>query len=80
MEACKRLNNKSSFEIVILRGVISVFYMPTSVDLKKKLGFLLVVLRVTKVISQWQGVYLKIDHGFFRVIGPKCDIKSHFDI
>ena len=45
----------------------------------KKLGFGLVVLKVTKLILQWQGVCLKMDHGFFTVIGPKCAIKSHCD-
>ena len=38
-----------------------------------------VVLKCVKVISQWQGLFLKIDHGFFRVIGPKCANKSRCD-
>ena len=38
-----------------------------------------VVLKRLKVISQWQVFFSKIEHGFFRVIGPKCAIKSHCD-
>ena len=42
----------------------------------KKLGFRLVVLKVTKVISQWQGFLLKINYGLFRVLGLKHANKS----
>jgi len=38
-----------------------------------------VVLKRVKVVSQWQGLFLKRDHGFFRVIGPKCANESHCD-
>jgi len=38
-----------------------------------------VVLKRVKVVSQWQGLFLKRDHGFFRVVGPKCANKSRCD-
>ena len=44
----------------------------------KKLGFRLVVLKVKKVISRWQGVILKIDYGLFRVLGLKYVKKSPY--
>ena len=34
-------------------------------------GFGLIVLKVAKVISQCQGLVLKIDLGFFRVLATK---------
>ena len=37
--------NESGFEIVILRGVISAFYRPTSVNRKNKLGFGFLLLK-----------------------------------
>ena len=36
-------------------------------------------MKVTKLIWQWQGVYSKIDHWYFRVIGMKLAKKSSYD-
>ena len=65
------MKNESSFEVIILRGVVLAFYRSEIFHEKKKLVFELAVLKVEKVISQWQGVILKIDHGLFRVFIPK---------
>ena len=52
------LKNESSFEIVILRGVILAF-TPIHRSTEKKLGLGLVVLKVTKVITQRHGFFFK---------------------
>jgi len=49
----RRVKNESSFEVIILRGVVLAFYRFEIFCEKKKLGFGLVVLKRVKVIRLW---------------------------
>ena len=63
------MKHESSFEIIILRGVVLAFYRFEIFCEKKKLGFGLVVLKCPTFDGRVQGFILKIDHRLFRPFG-----------
>ena len=63
------MKNESSFEVIILRGVVLAFYRSEIFCEKKKLGFGLVVLKCPIFDGRVLGFILKIDHRLFRPFG-----------
>ena len=63
------MKNESSFEVIILRGVVLAFYRSEIFYEKKKLGFGLVVLKCPTFDGRVLGFILKIDHRLFRPFG-----------
>ena len=63
------MKNESSFEVIILRGVVLAFYRFEIFCEKKKLGFGLIVLKCPIFDERVPGFILKLDHRLFRPFG-----------
>ena len=63
------MKNESSFEVIIIRGVVLAFYRSELFYEKKKLGFGLVVLKCPTFDERVQGFIFKMDHRLFRPFG-----------
>jgi len=63
------VKNESSFEVIILRGVVLAFYRSEIFCEKKKLGFGLVVLKCPIFDGRVLGFVSKMDHGLFGPFG-----------